>query len=149
MWTPDYFVRLVELPASVEGVTVPNDDGSFDIYINSRLGEERRRAKLEHELEHIRRDHFYRPGTVAMKEAEAGGVLVTRAEAPEEAAPPGMKYIPVYPNLESFVADFAKRAEPRSLELLRRAGWKGGERLIRPLSASPPFPSPLWRAARP
>ena len=50
MWTPDYFVRLVELPASVEGVTVPNDDGSFDIYINSRLGEERRRAKLEHEL---------------------------------------------------------------------------------------------------
>ena len=125
MWTPDYFVRLVELPASVEGVTVPNDDGSFDIYINSRLGEERRRAKLEHELEHIRRDHFYRPGTVAMKEAEAGGVLVTRAEAPEEAAPPGMKYIPVYPNLESFVADFAKRAAPSSLELLRRAGWKG------------------------
>ena len=93
MWTPDYFVRLVELPASVEGVTVPSDDGCYVIYIDSRLGVERGRA--------------------------------TRAEAPEEAAPPGMKYIPVYPNLESFVADFAKRAEPRSLELLRRAGWKG------------------------
>ena len=50
MWTPDYFVRLVELPLTVEGCTVPNDDGSFDIYINSLLSGERQRAKLEHEL---------------------------------------------------------------------------------------------------
>ena len=124
MWTPDYFVRLVELPAAVEGVTVPNDDGSFDIYLNSRMGEERRRAKLEHELEHIRRDHFYRAGSVAMKEAEAGGVLVT--PAPEaEAAPPGMKLIPAYDSGEEFLAAFVRRADARSRALLRRAGWRG------------------------
>ena len=111
MWTPDYFVRLVELPAAVEGVTVPNDDGSFDIYLNSRMGEERRRAKLEHELEHIRRDHFYRAGSVAMKEAEA--------------APPGMKLIPAYDSGEDFLAAFVRRADARSLALLRRAGWRG------------------------
>ena len=33
----DTYVRLVSLPTRVEGVTLPNDDGSFDIYINSRL----------------------------------------------------------------------------------------------------------------
>ena len=33
----DYYVRTVALPITVEGVSVPNDDGTFDIYINSRL----------------------------------------------------------------------------------------------------------------
>lgn len=121
MWTPDYFVRLVELPLTVEGCTVPNDDGSFDIYINSLLSGERQRAKLEHELNHIRLDHFYRSGTVAMKEREAGGVLVS---PPAPAAPPGMKLIVRYGSPEAFLADFLKRASARSLELLRRAGLK-------------------------
>ncbi len=59
MWTPDYFVRLADLPAKVEGVTIPNDDGTFDIYINALFFEEKQQEILEHELRHIRRDHFY------------------------------------------------------------------------------------------
>lgn len=59
MWTPDYFVRYAEFPLSVEGVTVPNNDGTFDIYINSLLPAERQDETLAHELEHIRKDHFY------------------------------------------------------------------------------------------
>lgn len=59
MWTPEYYVRLLDLPPAVEGVTVPNDDGTFDIYINALLPEERQQEKLAHELEHIRKDHFY------------------------------------------------------------------------------------------
>ena len=35
MWTPEYFVRYVELPLKVDGVTIPNNDGTFDIYINA------------------------------------------------------------------------------------------------------------------
>lgn len=73
MWTPDYYVRLVALPAAIDGTVVPNDDGSFDIYLNSRNPEEKRRRWLDHELEHIRRDHFYRESPVAELEAEAGG----------------------------------------------------------------------------
>ena len=46
MWTPEYFVRYVELPLKVDGVTVPNDDGTFDIYINV-LHPEVQRAVLE------------------------------------------------------------------------------------------------------
>ena len=55
----DTFVRLVPLPARVEGVTLPNDDGSFDIYINARLSPARQQETLEHELRHIRHEHFY------------------------------------------------------------------------------------------
>ena len=59
MWKPDYFVRYVDFPVTVKGVTIPNDDGTFDIYINSVLCEEQQRECLEHELRHIRKDHFY------------------------------------------------------------------------------------------
>ena len=54
----DYYMRLVELPRRVEGVSILNDDGSFDIYINSLLSPQRRQEVLEHELSHIRREHF-------------------------------------------------------------------------------------------
>lgn len=59
MWTPDYFVRLVELPRTVNGVTLPNDDGTFDIYLNRLLTDDEQKTALEHEIEHIIQDHFY------------------------------------------------------------------------------------------
>lgn len=72
MWTPVYFVRLVSLPAAIDGVSVPNDDGSFDIYINADLCEARRQECLEHELEHIMEDHFYQESkSVAQLEQHA------------------------------------------------------------------------------
>ena len=54
----EYYVRLVSLPRAVEGVSVPNDDGSFDIYINSRLSPQQREETLEHELRHLKQEHF-------------------------------------------------------------------------------------------
>lgn len=72
MWTPDYFVRYADLPLSVEGVTVPNTDGTFDIYINALLPEDQQAETLAHELEHIRKDHFYNDiAPVQAIEAEA------------------------------------------------------------------------------
>ena len=72
----DYYVRLVELPIRVEGVTVPNSDGSFSMYINSLLSSERRDAALQHELEHIQREHFYLEMPVACMEQQANGKLL-------------------------------------------------------------------------
>lgn len=73
MWTPDYFVRLVELPRTVNGVTLPNDDGTFDIYLNSLLTEDEQKTALEHEIEHIIQDHFYNDvKPLRQIEAEAG-----------------------------------------------------------------------------
>lgn len=66
------FVRLIRFPSTaVRAVTLPNDDGTFDIYINERLPEELRQEALEHELKHIRKDHFYNDDPVWVNEAEA------------------------------------------------------------------------------
>ncbi|MGX8698594.1 MAG: ImmA/IrrE family metallo-endopeptidase [bacterium] len=74
MWTPEYFVRLIPLPERIDGVVSPNDDGSFDIYLNSRQPPARQQKWLEHELAHIRHDHFSREMDIASAEAEADGV---------------------------------------------------------------------------
>lgn len=66
------FVRSVPLPEAVKAVVLPNDDGTFDIYINSTLPEEVQKRALTHELEHIRRDHFYNNDPVWLNEQEAG-----------------------------------------------------------------------------
>ena len=73
MRIPDYFVRVVELPAAVRGVTVPNDDGTFSVYINALYDDETQRRTLEHELAHLARDHFYSASPIAVQEAEASG----------------------------------------------------------------------------
>ena len=66
------FVRHLKLPSDrVRAVTIPNDDGTFDIYINSRLPEELQQKALEHELNHIRKDHFYNEDPVWVNEEEA------------------------------------------------------------------------------
>jgi len=66
------FVRMIPLPIAVRAVTLPNDDGTFDIYINENLPEELQHRALTHELEHIRRDHFYNDDPVWLNEQEAG-----------------------------------------------------------------------------
>lgn len=65
------FVRLIPLPVTVPAVVIPNDDGTFDIYINSVLPQELQHKALEHELKHIRKDHFYNDDPVWLNEEEA------------------------------------------------------------------------------
>lgn len=109
MWTPEYFVRFVELPACVDGVTIPNDDGTFDIYINSLLSEDRKQNRLQHEIKHIQKDHFYKEKSVALCEMEANGEkFVERIKAQESKLLPNVfrdhppKTIPVFNSLEVF-----------------------------------------------
>ena len=64
------------------GATLPNDDGTFSVYINARLGDAARRETLCHELEHMARDHFYQSAPIAAQEAEARGE--TAPTAPPE-----------------------------------------------------------------
>lgn len=79
---PDYFVRLLRLPIKVEGVTVPNSDGSFSIYINELLPEKKRSEVLEHELRHITAEHFYVDMPVESMERQAGGESINIALHP-------------------------------------------------------------------
>ena len=71
--SPDYFVRPIALPPTIDGVTVPNDDGTFDIYLNSTQPEKVQQHWLRHELAHILSDHFYKAMDVAEMEREAEG----------------------------------------------------------------------------
>jgi hypothetical protein len=73
MRIPDHYVRVIELPPGINGVSVPNDDGTFSIYINALYDAGTQRRALEHELEHLARDHFYKAESVALQEAEADG----------------------------------------------------------------------------
>ena len=67
----DYFIRYIPLPMSVEGVTVPNDDGTYSIYINSNLPQSRQESVLRHELNHIRMNHLYCSDDIQTIESEA------------------------------------------------------------------------------
>ena len=50
----DYYVRVVDFPsAKLGGVVTPNDDGTYSVYINSRLDSAHQRRAYEHEVRHI------------------------------------------------------------------------------------------------
>ena len=55
----DYYVRQLPMPNTIHGFVAPNDDGTFSIYINSNLDISQQRKALEHEIRHIKKDHFY------------------------------------------------------------------------------------------
>lgn len=112
MWTPDYFVRSVKLPKNVDGVVVPNDDGTFDIYLNASQPRELQEKWLRHEINHIREDHFYRALSIVSIEREADGIK------PEEAKPD----LPVSPD---------KIMEFKSLQSMLNYYWNNPDRILR------------------
>lgn len=67
----DVFIRYVPFPYTVKGVTLPNDDGTFSIYINSDLPRAQQEKALRHELAHIREGHFYDEAPLNEEEAAA------------------------------------------------------------------------------
>lgn len=98
MWNPDYYVRYVALPHTVEGLTVPNSDGSFDIYVNSELSDEVQKETLAHELRHIRKDHFYNDvAPLSHLEAEANNKPVPPVKEPPRQK---VREIPVFSSPE-------------------------------------------------
>ena len=73
---PQVFIRTIPLPYTVHGLVTPNDDGTYNIYLNENLPEARRRC-LSHELAHISGDHLYddRPVEELEMEADKAGVI--------------------------------------------------------------------------
>lgn len=65
-------VRYISLPYTVFGITVPNDNGDFSVYINSKLSDKKKKEAVEHEIKHIKLDHFYDNNPVELNELEAG-----------------------------------------------------------------------------
>lgn len=87
--TDEYFIRRLAFPnTAVKAATFPNDDGTYDIYVNTLLSEAEQERALEHELRHIRLGHFHSDAPIVQKEAEADG------KAPPDA--PDTRAVPVF-----------------------------------------------------
>ena len=54
----EIFVRYRDMPGTVKGFTKEDANGDYNVYINSRLNYEQQQAALQHELAHIRKQHF-------------------------------------------------------------------------------------------
>ena len=52
------YIRIINLPSTIHGVTVKDEEGNYNIYINSSLSEDARKRAIEHELKHIDRGDF-------------------------------------------------------------------------------------------
>ena len=55
----EVYIRLVPLPSTVYGVTVKDENGDFNVYINSNLSAPAQDRAIKHELKHIERGDFY------------------------------------------------------------------------------------------
>lgn len=69
----DCFVRCVDMPCTIGGFVTPNEDGTYNIYINEKLPEEKQKAALRHELKHIKCNHHAKDGNIDDFENEAEG----------------------------------------------------------------------------
>lgn len=74
----DLIVNYLDMPTTVRGRTVPNPDGTFSIFINSKLSIKGQKKALAHEVRHIMRGDFdYDKETdVQLVELEAHGISV-------------------------------------------------------------------------
>ena len=68
-------IREVDFPITVEGVTVTDANGDYNIYINANLSPDKKKESLDHELRHIQCDHHYSSTAVVDDEAEANQIL--------------------------------------------------------------------------
>ena len=67
----EFFIRGLELPLSVKGITVLDSDGNYNVYINILLSDETQLKAVEHEITHIIKEHFYDYEPVVHNELEA------------------------------------------------------------------------------
>lgn len=91
----DYFVRVVQFPnAANRGAVYVNDDGTFDIYLNSRYPDMVK--GYEHEVRHLLLEHFEKNKPVAVIEKEADGAI------PNLFVGNAPGHIPCFNSLEAF-----------------------------------------------
>jgi hypothetical protein len=66
------YAYCIPLPKGVKGVTIPwEDSGDYTVFVNASLCEEVRKRVLEHELRHIKYDHFCDMTNICVAEKEA------------------------------------------------------------------------------
>lgn len=54
----DIYIRYVKLPITVRGITSEDENGDYNIYINSLMSSDQQQLTIEHEMKHIERNDF-------------------------------------------------------------------------------------------
>lgn len=70
-WLENIICRVVDLPHHIGGTTALDEDGNCNVYINARLSYEAARKAYQHELEHIKKKHFWSNKPIHLIEKEA------------------------------------------------------------------------------
>lgn len=65
------FVRYIKFPNKVPAATILDDNGDYNVYINSGICPEKQKFALKHELSHIENNHFYDDNSLDDDEYEA------------------------------------------------------------------------------
>lgn len=52
-------IRKMSLPLSLKGVTILDENGDYNVYLNDRLSYDAQAEAFRHEVEHIKQGHFY------------------------------------------------------------------------------------------
>lgn len=69
-------VRYIQMPYTIHADTRKDANGDYNVYLNSLISSDAQEEAYLHELEHIRRGHFYqhdRPTEEMEQEAKAHG----------------------------------------------------------------------------
>ncbi len=64
-------IRKINLPVEVPGVTVLDENGDYNVYLNDRLSHDAQAEALRHEVEHIKQGHFYKWEDIVLLEEQA------------------------------------------------------------------------------
>ena len=64
-------VRVVDLPICIRGVTLPHEDGTYNIYVNAKYNIEQQQIIYEHEMCHIRHSDFNNSENIVTVECRA------------------------------------------------------------------------------
>lgn len=57
----DYFIRVLDFPENSPcgGMVMLNDDGTYSVYLNARVNDERQKKAMRHEYDHMAKDDLY------------------------------------------------------------------------------------------
>ena len=56
--TDGIIVRLIDMPLCIKAVTIPSEDGAFNVYVNARYSHEEQDMAIKHEINHIYNNDF-------------------------------------------------------------------------------------------
>lgn len=78
----DVIVRLIDLPPGIGGAIMEDEDGTYNVYINSRHGYYAQLDDLDHELAHIKHDDLHNDDPIEVIESRADAHATPRHHLP-------------------------------------------------------------------